>query len=72
MRLALQEGRTSQEISWGAWELVLHGDAVDDRGEIVLRDVSARVPSMIVVRYRPDDSTFNCAERRKKCGYSGL
>lgn len=55
MRLALQEGGDPQEIKWNSWGLVLHGDALDDRGNTVLRDVATRASSMTSVRYRPDE-----------------
>jgi hypothetical protein len=55
MKLALQEGSDSQEISWSSWSVVLHGEALDDRGNTVLRDVARRASSMTSVKYRPDE-----------------
>jgi hypothetical protein len=55
MRLGLQEGGNPNEISWGSWQLVLHGNAIDDRGNTVLRDIATRASSMKTIRYRPDE-----------------
>ena len=54
MRLELQEGQHQGEIQWEAWQLVLHGIALDDRGRAVLDDISTRTTSMKALQYDPD------------------
>ncbi|MBA4016993.1 MAG: hypothetical protein C0483_07465 [Pirellula sp.] len=55
MKLGLQEGNNAGELTWQNWHLVLHGDAIDDRGTAVLQEVATRTTSMRSIRYRPDD-----------------
>ncbi len=54
MRLHLQEGATPHELMWGSWQVVLHGDALDDRGTTVLRELTSKVGSTAQLRYFPD------------------
>jgi hypothetical protein len=68
VKLRLQEGEAKGEIDWGTWQIVLHGEAIDDRGRSVLHEVSGRTASMKTLRYAPEkleialDSAFISAD----------
>ena len=54
MRLRLQEGERQSEIEWGYWQVALHGEPIDDRGQSALREVTSRSASIMELRYSPD------------------
>lgn len=54
MKLRLQEGETQAQIKWGAWQTVLHGEALDERGRCVLSDASGKSSFMRTLKYLPD------------------
>lgn len=54
MNLELQEGENQGQIAWRSWQLVLHGDALDDRGSSVLVEVSAKAAAVKPLKYIPD------------------
>ena len=56
MKLRLQEGEAKGEIDWGTWQIVLHGEAIDDRGRSVLHEVAGRTASMKTLRVRPGEA----------------
>lgn len=55
MNLALQEGNNHDEIAWNSWSLLIHGEALDDRGKTVLREVGTKVTTSMSICYRPDE-----------------
>lgn len=54
MRLQLQEGETQGDIQWGSWQVVLHGEALDDRGRSVLQELAGKAALMRMMRYLPE------------------
>ena len=54
MRMRLQEGERQDELSWDTWQVVLHGDPLDDRGHSVLGEVTSKSASMKRLQYLPD------------------
>src|SRR6266481_4063988 len=55
MRMRLQEGERKDELSWDTWQVVLHGDPLDDRGHSVLGEVTSKSALMKRFQYLPNN-----------------